>query len=291
MKKQKITQFALAIMLMSFFSCNMGTNKEGKPDSNPNNKKGGEPVKDDVEPCILCNEKDDYTITRTDFERLLIAFDTKFVTPGTFANNGGVIVLEDDSKTSPFPIAPYPTFKLHMGLEKDGESNRLLVTYEPRSSECNGTTYQGVLGIQAGTNFLGSYKDNDIVFNKQGAKQLTPKNINDHFFSKTPMRIVKDKKNLYDNTVAQGLLNTFKALDTKGELHQCDDIMFNLDRTLSAITAVSKRSAFQYYFGFDDTMTLHKIRLIIVGIDKNDQLAMYDATGDYLMREASRPKP
>lgn len=289
MKKQKITQFALAIMLMSFFSCNMGTNKEGKPDSNLVETTANLPQELPIDTCMLCNDTDDHRITREEFEKLLIAFDDTFVVTKKFTNNGGVMVLIDNS-SSVNPLLPYSTFKLHMGVEKIGSSNRLLVTYEPRSAECVGGIYKGEIGIQKGDDFLSSYSVNDIVINKNGAKKLTTNHIKSHFFSNKKFPVKKDLIMKADSTDAQNLLQAFKKLDIKHTQYYCDDIMFNLDRTLKEINDVSKRSAFQYYFGLDTTKTFHKIRLILVGIDKNNQLVMYNGD-NFLARESSRPRP
>jgi hypothetical protein len=243
------------------------------------------------DPCIVCDEKEDHRIKRSEFEDLIINFDKEFVSKGIFRNHGGVIVMENNSGNKSLAyLKSYATLKLHLGIEGTGSSKRLLVTYEPESASCIDDKYQGTLGINSNLKFLSSYAVNDIIIPKIN-KDMFPIDIESHFFKSNTFKITNDTRKEITKAATIKLWESFKTFDKDRNIYFCEDIMFNINKTLDEITSVSQRNAFQYYFGYDETKTLHKIRLILVGIDKEDKVVMFDATGDYLFRETSRPRP
>ena len=74
-------------------------------------------------------------------------------------------------------------------------------------------------------------------------------------------------------------------------LYKCDDVVFNEGLTLKAIQAETHSEQFLYFFGYEEKNKFHRLRLIVAGLDENNQLAFYAADGTSLMRETSRPHP
>ena len=94
-----------------------------------------------------------------------------------------------------------------------------------------------------------------------------------------------------DKEVADSLLSNFKSDRILTSLYKCDDVVFNYELTLRAIQAETHSEQFLYFFGYEDKNRIHKLRLIVAGLDERNQLVFYAADGASLMRETSRPHP
>jgi hypothetical protein len=242
--------------------------------------------------CLVCNDKDDHKISLDSVIYLIQTFDSAFIDKGIISNAGGVIDFESGNNLTPKIVKTYPTFKLHWGFEKIGTYNRLSVTCQLKGEDCVNNVYQGKSGIEGKTLF-GTHKDNDFTLRTNANKKLTKGEIITHLNSTIsfPPQIIGE--NIIDSIEADKLLiGFFRPLNQLSKTYPCKDIVFNVDSTLYEIEATSKRYTLRYYFGYDARKDItHKLRLILIGIDHDNKLRIFDASDKLLIRETSRPRP
>lgn len=242
--------------------------------------------------CLVCNDKDDHKILLDSVIYLIQTFDSAFIDKGIISNAGGVIDFESANNLTPKITRTYPTFKFHWGLEKIGTYNRLSVTCQTTGKNCVDNKYQGNSGIE-GKYLFGTHKENDFTLRTSANKKLTKREILNHLISNSPFPPQIIGENIIDSIDADKLLTAFsRPLMPLSKSYPCKDIVFNVDSTLYKIEATSKRYTLRYYFGYDARKDIsHNLRLILIGIDDDDKLTIFDASDKLLIRETSRPRP
>ena len=238
--------------------------------------------------CMVCADKDTYKITPDSVLFLIRNFHNEFINKGIFSNAGGYISFNPAAiKSTEKALSSYYTLKFHWGYEEIDTYKRLFVTMEQKNplSKCEGGLYKGTYGIES-ANLFTSWKENDVqpfglvpglISTVEVLKGLLDPQIN-----------TKD----IENIISQAQAVTYhSAFDTPfhGE-YECKDIVFNNTKTGAVIQAASDKNGFIYFFGYDPRHAIHKIRLILAGLDKDNKIVFFSAD-DFMFRENSRPRP
>jgi hypothetical protein len=245
------------------------------------------PVAQQSGECELCHENDTYKIELDEALTLICAFHNNVLKNGSnITNAGGVFSLKEFKQADKVNFNDYPTAKFHWALEDSAsvKGKRLFITYEPSNKQCDLITP----GIE-GDDLYTTYADNDIA-------PLIDKstNLDRNQALRGLARTFSIKQKHFrkaDKEVAERLLINFKSDRILTNLYKCDDVVFNYELTLRAIQTESRSEQFLYFFGYDEKNSIHKLRLIVAGLDENNQLVFYNADGKSLMRETSRPHP
>jgi hypothetical protein len=237
--------------------------------------------------CELCDETDTYKIELNDALTLICAFHNKVLdSKSNLTNAGGVFSLLEPVNQANKNFTTYPTAQFHWALEDSSKTKlkRLFITYEAVNEVCSDIK-KGIKGPKLFT----TYADNDIAPLTNKGDTLT-KDI----ALKALLKTFKIKQTHYraaDLKTAEYLLQNFTNDDVLKPLYPCEDVVFNLEKTLTAIGTETKSSQFVYFFGYEVKNDVHKLRLIVAGLDESNQLVFYAADGASLMRETSRPRP
>ena len=279
----------------SFFTalCILATMMACQPKKNDDTEsKKDDPVKDKpamhaVSDCDLCDATDTYKIELDEALSLICAFHNNVLkNHPNITNAGGIFSLTEFDQADKINFNDYPTAKFHWALEdsSSAKGKRLFITYEPSNKICNSITP----GIEE-ANLYTTYADNDIA-------PLIDKstNLDRNQALRGLARTFSIKQKHFRKAAkktADSLLSNFKSDGILTSLYKCDDVVFNYGPTLRAIQAETHSEQFLYFFGYEDKNTFHKLRLIVAGLDENDQLVFYAADGISLMRESSRPHP
>ncbi len=246
------------------------------------------------ERCIVCNDTDNYVIAYEDAKKLIIAFHNRILKNSSIANAGGFFTLNkiaDDQYFKTEEFLKYESYKLHWAVEgSTKETDRLFLTVEEANNVCqDDNTYSGDLGIE-GDELFSVDKSNDILPFIDKKKDLDDKTLDDSLKSAFKT-IDRSKVRKEENGVAKTLLENFRAHADLYGLYQCDDIVFNKSLTWTPIIKASKHQSFIYFFGYDDSLTYHRLRLIMGSLDPTtNKIIFKDASGS-LLRETSRPRP
>jgi hypothetical protein len=246
------------------------------------------------ERCIVCNETDNYVIAYEDAKKLIIAFHNRILKNSSIANAGGFFTLNqiaDDQYFKTDEFLKYESYKLHWAVEGNTkETDRLFLTVEEANNVCqDDNTYSGDLGIE-GDKLFSVDKSNDILPFVEKKKDLDDKTLDAALksefknFDRTKVR--KEEKG-----VAETLLKNFRENADLYGLYQCDDIVFNKSLTWTPIIKASKHQSFIYFFGYDDSLTYHRLRLIIGSLDPTTNKIIFKDQTESLLRETSRPRP
>jgi hypothetical protein len=276
----------------SFFTalCILATMMACQPKKNDDTEsKKDDPVKDKPATqqqinCNYCDANDTYKIELDEALSLICAFHNNVLkNHPDITNAGGIFSLKEADKVN---FNDYPTAKFHWAVEdsSSAKGKRLFITYEPSNKICNSITP----GIE-GDDLYTTYADNDIA-------PLIDKstNLDRNQALRGLARTFSIKQKHFrkaDKEVAERLLINFKSDRILTSLYKCDDVVFNYGLTLRAIEAETHSEQFLYFFGYEDKNRIHKLRLIVAGLDERNQLVFYAADGASLMRETSRPHP
>ncbi|HNR18626.1 MAG TPA: hypothetical protein PKN75_01100 [Bacteroidia bacterium] len=84
--------------------------------------------------------------------------------------------------------------------------------------------------------------------------------------------------------------DAFKASDLR-YFYKCQSVYYNDRKSLGEIVD-QFTNGFRYYFGYDSTLTEHRLRLILIGVDsKTGHNVIFNLIFQSRIRETSRPKP
>lgn len=240
--------------------------------------------------CVVCNENDVHQITLQDAATMISAFHNKIISQGKILNIGGCISFNGAPIISQNGITQiYTAFKLHWAVADTtiGQTTfqRLYITSEDNQSSCINNRYSGNFGVES-QNLNASFPVNDIL---AWNANITPTEVeakldNDVF------RVVNDSYKQTSLARARIDLANFKAHSDLFGMYQCDDVVFNKRLSYDQITQISHKNNLMYFFGYDETQTYHRLRIIFAGTDENNNLILVSA-GQTLLRENSRPRP
>lgn len=245
------------------------------------------PVAEAIDTCDLCDKDDTYSIELDEALTLICAFHNNVLkNHPDITNAGGIFSLKEFAQADKVNFNDYPTAKFHWALEDSAsvKGKRLFITYEPSNKQCDLITP----GIE-GDDLYTTYADNDIAPLIDKSRDLNKNHALRELLKTFAIKQKHFRK--ADKDTAERLLKIFKADGILTGLYKCDDVVFNYELTLRAIGNESRSEQFLYFFGYDENNTIHKLRLIVAGLDKNNQLVFYTADGKSLMRETSRPHP
>ena len=286
MKSKFFNSFFTALCILStMMACQ--PKKSEDTASNKDDAFTKKPVAQQPGECELCNENDTYKIELDEALTLICAFHNNVLKNGSnITNAGGVFSLKEFKQAHKVNFNDYPTAKFHWALEDSAsvKGKRLFITYEPSNKQCDLITP----GIE-GDDLYTTYADNDIAPLIDKSRDLNKNHALRELLKTFAIKQKHFRK--ADKNTAERLLKNFKADGILTGLYKCDDVVFNYERTLRAIENESRSEQFLYFFGYEEKNKFHILRLIVAGLDENNQLAFYAADGTSLMRESSRPHP